>query len=170
MITFTTGDIFKCPASALVNPVNCVGVMGAGLALAFKRWFPDNFQSYACACKAGQIRTGRIFVTKVHKLDFPDWMFAPVYNDLPPASAYHRWIINFPTKQHWRDSSKLEWIVDGLHDLRRFLIENEVESVAIPALGAGLGGLDWPDVRDEIKRILSDLETTVYVYEPCPKD
>ena len=77
-----------------------------------------------------------------------------------------RWIVNFPTKQDWRAPSRLEWIVSGLQDLRRFLLEEEVASVAIPALGAGNGGLDWPVVRTEIERALGDLIMDVRVFEP----
>ncbi len=105
MITLTKGDLFESQAEALVNAVNCVGVMGKGIALMFRERFDENFRLYAAACKAGQVRTGTMFVTETRELDAP------------------RWIVNFPTKQDWRAPSKLEWIVAGLEDLRRFLLE-----------------------------------------------
>ena len=147
MITFTKGDLFESQAEALVNPVNCVGVMGKGLALQFKQRFPENFKLYADFCKADRVRIGVMFVTEASNL------------------TESRWIINFPTKLHWRDPSKLEWIESGLKDLRRFLIENKVQSVAIPALGAGLGGIDWKDVRRLIECELAGLEAEIMVYE-----
>src|SRR6185369_14921088 len=111
MMRFLQGNLLDAPTEALVNTVNTVGVMGKGIALMFKERFPDNYRLYSAACKAGEIHTGKIFVTEVRELDGP------------------RLIINFPTKQHWRAPSQLAWIVDGLHDLRRFLIAKEVKSV-----------------------------------------
>ena len=121
--------------------------MGKGLALQFKRRFQENLRLYVNACVVGKVRVGKMFVTE------------PFGQDAP------RWIVNFPTKQNWLAPSKLEWIESGLKDLRRFLVENHVGSVAIPALGAGLGGLDWTDVRALIERELAGLETEVIVYE-----
>lgn len=148
MITFTQGNLLEARVEALVNTVNTVGVMGKGIALMFKERFPENFRRYARACKANEVRTGRMFVTAVSELDGP------------------RWIVNFPTKQHWRGGSRMEWIVDGLHDLRRFLIENNVKSVAIPPLGAGNGGLDWTRVREQVEKHLGDLDMDILVFEP----
>lgn len=148
MITFTHGNLLEARAEALVNTVNTVGVMGKGIALMFKERFAENFRRYVVACKAKEVRTGRMFVTETSDLDGP------------------RWIVNFPTKQHWRGSSRMEWITEGLHDLRRFLVENEVKSIAIPPLGSGNGGLDWSRVRSQIEASLGDLGTEVLVYEP----
>ncbi|MFD2112030.1 macro domain-containing protein [Thiorhodococcus fuscus] len=148
MIRFTTGNLLEARAEALVNTVNTVGVMGKGIALMFKERFDQNYRLYAAACKAKEVRTGKMFVTEVQELDGP------------------RWIVNFPTKQHWRSPSKLEWIVEGLQDLRRFLIEERVQSVAIPPLGAGNGGLEWPLVRAQIETALDGLETEILVFEP----
>jgi O-acetyl-ADP-ribose deacetylase (regulator of RNase III) len=148
MITFRQGNLLQARAEALVNTVNTVGVMGKGIALMFKERFAENFQQYAAACKAKQIKTGKMFVTQVHELDGP------------------RWIVNFPTKQHWRSPSQMAWILDGLQDLRRFLIENQVKSIAIPPLGAGNGGLKWADVREKIETALGDLNTEILVFEP----
>ena len=148
MITFGQGNLLEARAEALVNTVNTVGVMGKGIALMFKERFAENFRLYSAACKASQIRTGKVFVTEVHELDGP------------------RWIINFPTKQHWRAPSRMEWIVEGLQDLRRVLLANEVKSVAIPPLGSGNGGLEWADVRTQIEAALGDLDVDILVFEP----
>lgn len=151
MITFTKGNLLETNAEALVNTVNTVGVMGKGIALMFKERFAENYHRYAAACKAKEVRTGKMFVTDVRELGGP------------------RWIINFPTKQHWRGNSKIEWIKDGLQDLRHFLIENEVKSIAIPPLGAGNGGLDWAEVRAQIEIALTDLSTEILVFEPTQR-
>lgn len=136
-------------AEALVNTVNTVGVMGKGIALMFRERFDRNYQLYADACKAHDVRVGHMFVTEPAELGGP------------------RWIINFPTKQHWKTPSKLEWIDDGLQELRRFLLDQNVKSVAIPPLGAGNGGLDWPTVKARIEAALGSLsDTEVIVYEP----
>ena len=149
MLNFTTGNLLEARAQALVNTVNTVGVMGKGIALMFKERFGDNYRQYAVACKANKVHTGHMFITEPAELDGP------------------RWIVNFPTKQHWRSPSKLEWVVEGLQDLRHFLIENKVTSVAIPPLGAGNGGLNWESVKPEIQRALGDLtDIDITVFEP----
>ncbi len=148
MITWCQGNLLDADVDALVNAVNTVGVMGKGIALAFKQRFPANYQAYAAACQRGDVQTGRMFITDTQALLGP------------------RWIVNFPTKQHWRDPSRLEWVRSGLQDLRRFLMDEDVQSVALPALGAGLGGLSWPVVRTEIDLALGDLNMTVLAYEP----
>lgn len=148
MITYCQGNLLDADVDALVNAVNTVGVMGKGIALAFKQRFPANYQAYAAACQRGEVQTGHMFITDTQALLGP------------------RWIVNFPTKQHWRDPSQLEWVRSGLQDLRRFLLEAHVASVALPALGAGLGGLSWPVVRAEIDQALGDLDMTVLAYEP----
>ncbi|HEL4244143.1 macro domain-containing protein [Stenotrophomonas maltophilia] len=151
MIKFTQGNLLEANAEALVNTVNTVGVMGKGIALMFKERFAENYRLYSAACKANEVRVGRMFVTEVRELDGP------------------RWIVNFPTKQHWRGNSRIEWIAEGLRDLRRFLIESAVTSIAIPPLGAGNGGLDWSVVRDLIEGELGDLNAEVIVFEPTAK-
>lgn len=149
MITFTQGNLLEAQAEALVNTVNTVGVMGKGIALMFKERFPQNFQRYAVACKADQVKVGSMYVTETGELDGP------------------KWVVNFPTKQHWRPPSKMEWVVAGLKDLRKFIINNNVKSIAIPPLGAGNGGLDWQDVRSEIISALDDLtDVQILVYAP----
>lgn len=138
----------RSPAEALVNPVNTVGVMGKGLALQFKVRFPGAFKAYAAACAARQIRVGEMFVTT-------------------GETNEPRWIVQFPTKEHWRNPSRLEWIRDGLVALRAVIQERQIRSVAIPPLGCGLGGLDWAKVRPMIEAALGDLPgVDVWLYEP----
>lgn len=152
MIHYTKGNLLDADVEAVVNTVNTVGVMGKGIALMFKERFPNNMAAYAKACKAKQVQTGQMFVTESAELMGP------------------RWIINFPTKQHWRSPSKIEWIVDGLEDLKRFLVENGVKSVAIPPLGAGNGKLEWSQVKPKIEKALGDLtDIDIWVYEPTEK-
>ncbi|BDT68094.1 hypothetical protein os1_22760 [Comamonadaceae bacterium OS-1] len=152
MIHFTQGNLLEARAEALVNTVNTVGVMGKGIALMFKERFEDNFRMYAAACKAQQVRTGKMFITEPRELDGP------------------RWVVNFPTKQHWRSPSQMVWVVQGLQDLRRFLLEHQVKSIAIPPLGAGNGGLDWAAVREQINLALGDLDgVDITVFEPTPQ-
>lgn len=152
MITYTKGNLLDAPAEALVNTVNTVGVMGKGIALMFKERFPTNMNEYAKACKEYRVKTGTMFVTETHELMGP------------------RWVVNFPTKQHWRGDSKMEWIESGLEDLRRFLLENQVKSIAIPPLGSGNGGLDWQAVKPKIEQALADLtQVEILVYEPTKK-
>ena len=150
MGSFTTikkGNIFNSEAQAFINPVNCVGVMGVGLAKQFKEIYPDNYIAYELACANKVVNTGRMFVFKPE--DGP------------------KYIINFPTKRHWKSKSKLEYIETGLHDLRRIIKTYNISSVAIPALGAGLGGLKWNDVEDKITNILSSCDNvTIEIYAP----
>jgi O-acetyl-ADP-ribose deacetylase (regulator of RNase III) len=148
MVRYTQGNLLEAKAEALVNTVNTVGVMGKGIALMFRERFAENFRRYVAACKAGEVGIGRMFVTEVRELDGP------------------RWVVNFPTKQHWRGPSRMEWIEEGLKDLRRFLVENRVTSVAIPPLGAGNGGLAWTEVRPRIEAALGDLDLDILVFEP----
>lgn len=153
MITFRQGNLLESGAEALVNTVNTVGVMGKGIALMFKEAFPENFRAYAAACKKGEIEVGRVFVT-----ERPDWVSGV------------RWVVNFPTKKHWRHPSKLEWIEEGLQDLKRFIVENKVRSIALPPLGSGNGGLNWQRVRPRIEASLGSLsDVEIIVYEPTDK-
>lgn len=146
---FVTGDILTSEAEAVVNTVNCVGVMGRGLALQFKRAFPGNFAAYKKACDAGEVVPGRMFVYETRDLAGP------------------RWIVNFPTKRHWRGKSTIADIDEGLLSLRTELLDRDIRSVAIPPLGSGLGGLNWSDVRPRIERALQDLQgVDVIIYEP----
>ena len=149
MIHPSRGDILRSDADALVNTVNCVGVMGRGIALQFRRAFEDNYEAYRKACLAGEVRPGRMFVFERTGLE-------------PP-----RWIINFPTKRHWRGKSRLDDIRAGLVDLVQVVREKGVRSIAIPPLGCGLGGLEWSVVRPSIEEaLLSVPEVEVYLFEP----
>ena len=149
MIHYTQGNLLDAPVQALVNTVNTVGVMGKGIALMFKERFNKNWIEYEIACKNKQLQVGKMFITETDEL-----MGA-------------RWVVNFPTKQHWRSPSKMEWIVDGLQDLRHFILKYQVQSIAIPPLGAGNGGLEWLAVRGQIEQALGDLDAVdILVYIP----
>ena len=138
-------------ATTLVNTVNCVGVMGTGLAAQFKRRYPEMFSDYRQACKRGEIVIGKM------------WMWRGIYPGFGSVT-----IINFPTKGHWRDRSRLEWIEVGLKDLRQIILQHKFPSIAIPALGCGLGGLSWKDVQPRIDSALRDIpRTSIEVYPPA---
>lgn len=148
MIEYKRGDILKEDAEALVNTVNCVGVMGRGVALQFKKAFPENFKAYAAACRRNEVQPGKMFV-------FETGQFNP------------RYIINFPTKRHWRAKSRMEDIKSGLDALVETIREYEIRSVALPPLGSGLGGLEWEDVREQIESALAKLtDVQTVVFEP----
>lgn len=147
MIRYATGNILHSDAEALVNTVNCVGVMGRGVALQFKNSFPDNFKAYARACARKEVQPGRMFVFETGYLGNP------------------KYIVNFPTKRHWRGKSRIEDIDSGLQALVAEIRERRIRSVALPPLGSGLGGLDWRVVRpriDEALRPLDQVEVTVF--------
>jgi O-acetyl-ADP-ribose deacetylase (regulator of RNase III) len=147
-IELKTGDILKEGADAIVNTVNCVGIMGRGIALQFKNAYPANFKSYKAACDAERVQPGRMFVFETGK-------FTP------------RFIINFPTKRHWKGKSRIEDIEAGLIALASEIETRGIKSVAIPPLGAGLGGLDWGDVLPRIKRALQHIpDLDVIIFEP----
>lgn len=149
MINYIHGNIFESEAEALINTVNCVGVMGRGLALQFKNKYPDNFLAYQQACKLGQVKIGKMFVVDTHQL-------------MPP-----KYIINFPTKNHWRENSKIDYIEDGLKDLIDIIKQYQIRSIAIPPLGAGLGGLEWNLVKQKIEHYIKDLtHIDIWIYEP----
>ncbi len=155
----TTGDILTEPAEALVNTVNCVGVMGRGVALQFKKAFPENFKVYANACKKKEVEIGRIYVFDREK-EFGGLV--------PPPSNYPRYIFNFPTKKHWRNRSRLEDIEASLKDLGSKIVKHKIRSIAIPALGCGLGGLEWEQVRPLIVKTLTDIDglEKIVIYAP----
>ncbi|WP_449252975.1 type II toxin-antitoxin system antitoxin DNA ADP-ribosyl glycohydrolase DarG [Brevundimonas naejangsanensis] len=149
MITFSKGDLLQSGAEAVINTVNCVGVMGKGIALQFKQAFPRNYDAYRRACDAGEVRLGEMFVFDTGSMINP------------------RWIINFPTKGHWKAKSRLSDIETGLEDLKRVILENGIRSIAVPPLGCGNGGLDWAEVEPVIRRALGDLnEVDVRLFAP----
>jgi O-acetyl-ADP-ribose deacetylase (regulator of RNase III) len=149
MAEFTKGNILQADAEALVNTVNCVGYMGRGIAAQFKRAFPENFRAYERACRRKEVVPGKMFVFSTGQLTNP------------------RYVINFPTKRHWRGRSRLEDIESGLKALMREVKARGIKSLAIPPLGCGLGGLDWRDVRARIESAFADVENLrVIVFEP----
>lgn len=150
MIQLTQGDILKADAEALVNTVNCVGIMGRGIALQFKKAFPENFKAYEAACKANHVQLGKMFVYDLNRL----------YNP--------RFIINFPTKNHWKNKSRIDDIQTGLTDLVTIVQQYQIGSIAIPPLGCGLGGLNWEDVKPLITEAFQSLpEVKVLLFEPA---
>jgi O-acetyl-ADP-ribose deacetylase (regulator of RNase III) len=149
MIEFRTGNILQADTEALVNTVNCVGFMGRGIALAFKEAYPENFKVYERACKHGEVVPGRMLVVDTGVLTNP------------------RWIINFPTKRHWRGKSRIEDIVSGLEALVEAVETHGIRSIAIPPLGCGLGGLDWGEVRPLVERAVARMPgVDAVIYEP----
>lgn len=150
MMKLVTGNLLDAKVDALVNTVNTAGVMGKGLALQFKKAFPANYKAYAAAVKAGEVQIGRMFVYEAGGIVQP------------------RYIINFPTKKHWRGASKLDYIEQGLRDLVRVIGDLKIRSIAIPPLGAGLGGLAWSSVRPLIERALKEVpDVDAQVFEPA---
>jgi O-acetyl-ADP-ribose deacetylase (regulator of RNase III) len=148
MIEFKKGDIFTEDVEALVNAVNCVGIMGRGIALQFKKTWPENFNAYAAACRRHEIQPGHMFVFETGRLRNPHY------------------IINFPTKRHWREKSRIEDIKSGLIALVAEIQKRGIRSIAIPALGAGLGGLSWVEVRARIERAMMNLaEIKIVIFE-----
>lgn len=149
MIEPTPGNILTDNAEALVNTVNCVGVMGKGIALQFKKAFPENFKAYEAACRRKEVKPGRMYVFETGQ------MFNP------------RYIINFPTKRHWRGKSRYEDIESGLRALVREVRQRKIHSIAIPPLGSGLGGLQWGRVKVMIEEAFQDMpDVRVKLYEP----
>ncbi len=148
MIRYTQGNIFDVPADIRVNTVNCVGVMGAGVALAFKNRYPEMFRKYAKACRSGEVEPGKPHIWEKRELD-----------EIVT-------VVNLPTKDHWKQPSEYEYVEKGLRWLRAFLENRGKVRVALPALGCGHGGLDWLLVQKMIERTLGDLVAEIIVFEP----
>lgn len=149
MIKDSSGSLLDAEVEALVNTVNTVGIMGKGIALQFKRAFPDMFKDYERVARHGQIRLGQMYVWETHALHGP------------------RYVINFPTKSHWRAKSRLRDIEHGLQDLIRLVREHQIRSIAVPPLGCGNGGLAWGDVRPLIEAAFAQIpEVDVRLYAP----
>ena len=151
MITYKTGNLLDAPVEALVNTVNTVGVMGKGIALQFKTTFPENYKAYVEAVKSGSVQLGKMLVVPINPI------------------GKVRYVINFPTKGHWRYPSKIDWIESGLQDLKIKIKEAGIKSIALPPLGCGNGGLDWNQVRSLIEKEMNSLDVDVIVYEPSPE-
>ena len=153
MIKFATGDILAADVEALVNTVNCVGIMGRGIALQFKTAFPENFKAYRAACARQEIQPGRMFVFETHTMTNP------------------KLIVNFPTKRHWRGKSRMEDIDSGLKALVEEIRSRCIRSIAIPPLGSGLGGLNWVDVWPRMEaalRGINDLDAVIFEPNSLP--
>lgn len=149
MIDYKKGNLFDEQTEAIINTVNCVGIMGRGIALQFKKTYPENFKEYQKACKAGEVVPGKMFIYTNSLLINP------------------KYIINFPTKRHWKGKSSIDDIKDGLIALKEDIINYNIKSIAIPPLGCGLGGLNWTEVKSLIDNILSDInDVEIIVYEP----
>ena len=149
MITYVTGNLLQSPAVALVNTVNTAGVMGKGIALQFKKAFPHNFEAYRKGCMNGELAIGKILAVKARNLLWGEKL-----------------ILNFPTKTDWRLPSEYEYIERGLVALREYVTIHQVESLAIPPLGCGNGGLDWLKVKPMIADAMEGIELPIWIYEP----
>jgi O-acetyl-ADP-ribose deacetylase (regulator of RNase III) len=148
-LELVTGDLLEADTEALVNAVNTEGVMGKGIALQFKRQYPDMFEDYQRACKEGKVQPGRMHVYERREIFNP------------------RYIINFPTKRHWRSPSSIEDIKAGLNALAEEIRQRHIKSIALPALGCGNGSLDWSEVLPAIRSALADLtDVRLFVYPP----
>ena len=149
MIILKKGNLLDDEAEALVNTVNCVGVMGKGIALQFKQAYPEMFSDYEKACRRGEVRPGKMYVVETGMLLNP------------------KYIINFPTKRHWKSRSRMEDIEIGLVDLVDVVKTLQIRSIALPPLGCGNGGLRWEEVRPKIEEAFAPLEDViVHLYEP----
>ncbi len=146
MIELVSGDMFEYEAAIRVNTVNCVGIMGKGVALAFRKKQPEMFQEYVIECKEGRLQPGILHIWKDH-----------VSNETT---------INFPTKRHWRNKSSYHDVELGLKTLREYLLKAPLTKVTLPALGCGHGGLDWNLVLPMIQQYLGDLEHIILVFQP----
>jgi O-acetyl-ADP-ribose deacetylase (regulator of RNase III) len=144
MIDYLKGNLFESKAQVLVNTVNCFGIMGKGVALAFKKKYPEMYEHYRMQCKLGRVKPGEL----------------TLYRDTVP------WVINFPTKRHWKGKSRLEYIEQGLQFFVNQYKDWEITSLAMPALGCGHGGLNWDDVKLLIEKHLGDLDIDIEVFEP----
>lgn len=142
MLKIVEGDIFTSPAQTLVNTVNTVGVMGKGLALAFRKKYPEMYEYYKNACVERNLVVGRLMLYK----------------------GKDHWILNFPTKEHWRNPSRYEYIEDGLKAFARCYSDFGIRSIAFPKLGCGAGGLDWEKVKPLMVSYLKDLPIDVFIY------
>ncbi len=149
MIELQQGDILKAKADALVNTVNCVGVMGRGIALQFSKAFPEMFRAYEAACKRGEVALGRVLTFDLNRFEQPHY------------------VISVPTKKHWRGKSRMEYVEAGLEALVEEVRRLGIKSVAVPPLGCGLGGLEWSEVRPRIEQAFAILpDVHVLLFEP----
>lgn len=139
-----TGSIFKSGAEMLVNPVNCVGSMGKGLAKEFRQRFPENYEAYRKAVQEGKMKPGGCLIHRENGV----------------------WICNAATKNHWRDPSRLEWVREAISVIAKRAVTTGVATVAVPALGCGFGGLSWEDVKPLMTPLYQPYDITFFIYEP----
>jgi O-acetyl-ADP-ribose deacetylase (regulator of RNase III) len=149
MLQYIKGNLLESKSQALVNTVNTVGVMGKGIALQFKNFFPNNFREYQKACKEGKVEIGKLFITEEESL-----------------TLGKKIIINFPTKTDWRKTSEYNYIEEGLKELQLVIQNKKIESISIPPLGAGQGGLNWIKVKSLLNKYLSEVKCDIYIFEP----
>ena len=152
-LTFKRGNLFDSNMQTLANTVNTVGVMGAGIAKEFKRRYPKMFAEYKERCARHEVMTGEPYCWKPPQEDAGD----------------SRWVLNFPTKKHWRNASQIAWLESGLLHLKENYRNWGIKSLAMPALGCSLGGLRWEEVRPLMEKHLRDLDVPVEIYEPLPE-
>lgn len=145
MIKYVRGDLLKSPAQVLVNTVNTVGVMGAGIALQFKEQYPEMFQKYQLLCKKKLLDIGKLYLWK-------------------PTNTSSKEILLFPTKKHWLNLSELNWIEAGLQKFVENYERLNIKSIAFPKLGCGNGGLSWHNVKPSMEKYLGPLPIEIYVY------
>jgi|SRR5699024_2164545 len=148
MIEYKKGNLLEDSSEALVNTVNTVGVMGKGVALQFKQAYPEVFREYKRACDKGEVQTGKMHVVTTNALVGP------------------KYVINFPTKEHWKEKSKISYITEGLKSLKSTIEELNIHSIALPPLGCGNGGLKWSEVKPLIEETFKESSFKVYIYEP----
>ncbi|MDZ4482700.1 macro domain-containing protein [Bacillus cereus] len=145
MITYVKMDLFQSPAHVLVNTINTVGVMGKGIAKTFKEVYPDMFKEYQILCEKELLTVGKLWIYKTP----------------------NKWILNFPTKKHWRSPSKIEYIEAGLQKFVKSYEEKGIDSIAFPPLGCGNGGLNWEsEVKPLMEKYLKDLPIDIYIHLP----
>lgn len=145
MIKYVRGDLLKSPTQVLVNTVNTVGIMGAGIALQFKEQYPEMFQKYQLLCKKKLLDIGKLYLWK-------------------PTNTSSKEILLFPTKKHWLNLSELNWIEAGLQKFVENYERLNIKSIAFPKLGCGNGGLSWHDVKPSMEKYLGPLPIEIYVY------
>lgn len=153
MLKVVKGDLFDAKVDALVNAVNCEGVMNRGIAAEFKRRYPEMFLSYEKFCKSKELKIGGL-----HAYEF----------DVNAPKNTLKYIINFPTKDKWRNPSKLSYIIEALPIFKSLCADEKISSAAIPALGCGLGRLPWVKVSNLIRIYCDEMmpEVKVLLYEP----
>ena len=148
MVDFFQGNLFDDKADYLINTVNCVGVMGKGIALEFKKKYPEMFEEYKKECASGNIKIGKPFL----------WVYKDFFDE--------KTIINLPTKIHWKDPSEYAYIIAGIDWLKSYFEEHKNATVALPPLGCGCGGLAWHKVKRSLVEALSPLSAQFNIYEP----